>query len=209
MLSIRILICESNSEKPGNLHLLSQEPGFSLTGAFERGEDAIEGTVRDAPDVVIMGVQLPGMSGIECTRRIKASRPDTRVIMYTSCEEEDTLIAALYAGANGYLLKKTPPQRLIDSIYEVMEGGVPMSAAIVHKIVAHLYQPDHKSNYRLTERERQVLSFLVEGLPIKVIAGKVFLSEDGVKKNLKNIYSKLHVSCGKEAVVKAIRERIV
>lgn len=209
MKPISILICEDSPEKRGYLHLLQQEPGFTLAGEFRRGEDAIAGAVKYCPDVVIMDIQLSGISGIESTRLIKERRPDTQIIMYTACEEEDILMEALYAGASGYLLKKTPLHRLIDSIYEVMDGGSPMSPRITRKLIRHLYRPVRKAAYPLSARELQVLALLVEGLPIKVIAGKVFLSEDGVKKNLKNIYNKLHVSCGKEAVVKAIRERIV
>ncbi len=209
MKPISILICEDSPEKRAYLHLLLQEPGFTLTGEFKRGEDAIAGAARCCPDVVIMDIQLSGISGIESTRMIKESQPDTQVIMYTACEEEEMLMEALYAGASGYLLKKTPPQRLIDSIYEVMDGGSPMSPGITRKLIRHLYRPGRKTAYPLSERELQVLALLVDGLPIKVIAGKVFLSQDGVKKNLKNIYNKLHVTCGKEAVAKAIRERIV
>jgi len=210
MSPIKILICEDDAEKRNYLRLLLQgQHGYELCGEFERGEAAVAAVATLCPDVVIMDIQLPGISGIESTKLIKEAQPDTYIIMYTVYEDEDTLFEALCAGASGYMLKKTAPQRLIDSIQEVMDGGSPMSPGIARKVMHHFHRTSKKSSYPLTERELEVLKLLVEGLPIKVIAAKVFLSEDGVKKNLKNIYNKLHVTCGKEAVVKAIRERIV
>lgn len=207
---IKILICEDDAEKRSYLRLLLQgQDGYQLCGEFERGEEAVSAIDALCPDVVIMDIQLPGISGIESTKLIKEAQPDVYIIMYTIYEDEDNLFDALCAGASGYMLKKTAPQRLIDSIQEVMDGGSPMSPGIARKVIHHFHRTARKSPYPLIERELDILKLLVEGLPIKVISGKVFLSEDGVKKNLKNIYNKLHVSCGKEAVVKAIRERIV
>lgn len=205
-----ILICEDSTEKRDYLQLLLKGYGdFELAGAFATGEEAVANAAKLAPDVVIMDIELPGISGIESTRLIKETLPEAHIIMYTVYEDEDKLFDSLCAGASGYLLKQTPPHRLVESITEVMEGGSPMSPGIAHKLVKYFNQLPAKEEYRLCERELNILKLLVEGLPIKVIAEKVFLSIDGVKNNLRNIYRKLHVSCGKEAVAKAIRERIV
>jgi DNA-binding NarL/FixJ family response regulator len=210
MPSIKILLCEDDAEKRNYLFMLIQgcEP-FEVVGAFEDGEQAVARAAGLEPDVVIMDVELPGISGIESTRQMKELLPDVHVIMYTVYEDEHKLFDSLCAGASGYLLKKTAPHRLLEGIKEVMEGGSPMSPGIARKVIRHFHQNPGRQEYALCDRELEILKHLVEGLPIKVIAERVFLSIDGVKKNLKNIYFKLHVSCGKEAVAKAIREKIV
>jgi DNA-binding NarL/FixJ family response regulator len=210
MAPIKIILCEDDAEKREYLNTLMKGYGdFEVVGAFEQGEAAVEQAAALSPDVVIMDIELPGISGIESARQLKEAIPDTHIIMYTIFEDDDKLFDSLCAGASGYLLKKSPPHRLVESVKEVMEGGSPMSPGIARKVVQHFHQNPRKLEYPLNERELSILRLLAEGLPIKTIAGEVFLSTDGVKKNLKNIYLKLHVSCGKEAVAKAIRERIV
>lgn len=207
---LKILICEDSTEKRDYLRLLFNGcEDFELLGAFGTGEEAIANAARLCPDVVIMDIELPGISGIESTWLIKEALPQTHIIMYTVYEDDEKLFDSLCAGADGYLLKKTPPDQLAKAITEVMEGGSPMSPGIAHRVMQYFHKLPKKTDYNLCERELNILKQLVEGLPIKVIAGKVFLSIDGVKNNLRNIYRKLHVSCGKEAVAKAIRERIV
>lgn len=210
MTPIRILICEDDAEKRSHLcQLLRGYEDFEVVGEFELGEDAIHNAPELAPDVVIMDIELPGISGVESTAQIKAQRPEAQIIMYTVFEDDDKLFESLCSGASGYLLKKTPPHRLVEAIQEVMEGGSPMSPGIARKVIQHFHPNPRKQEYPLCERELNILKLLVEGLPIKAIAGKVFLSIDGVKNNLRNIYRKLHVSSGKEAVAKAVRERLV
>ncbi|NUQ23512.1 MAG: response regulator transcription factor [Saprospiraceae bacterium] len=210
MPAIKILICEDSFEKREYLRqLLNGYDSFELVGECATGEEAIAKTPELQPDVVVMDVGLPGISGIESTRKIKETQPLAHIIMYTVYEDDDKLFDSLCAGASGYLLKKTPPHRLLESILEVMDGGSPMSPGIARKVIKYFHQNIGKNKYNLKDHELAVLRYLVEGLPIKAIAAKVFLSEDGVKKNLKNIYLKLHVNCGKEAVAKAVRERIV
>lgn len=207
---LKILICEDNTEKRNYLRLLfSGCEDIELVGAFATGEEAVANVARLAPDVVIMDIELPGISGVESTRLIKETLPNTHIVMYTIYEDDEKLFDSLCAGASGYLLKKTPPDQLVKAITEVMEGGSPISPGIAQRVLQYFHKLPKKTDYNLCERELNILKLLVEGLPIKVIAGEVFLSIDGVKNNLRNIYSKLHVSCGKEAVAKAIRERIV
>ncbi len=206
---IKILICEDNEEKRDYLRLLLKGyDDFELVGDVASGEEVVEKAPELAPDVVIMDIGLPGISGVEATRKIKESLPDTQIIMYTIYEDDDKLFDSLCAGAGGYLLKKTPPHKLVEAILDIMEGGSPMSPGIARKVVDHFHHAN-RGEYALNDREMEILKLLVEGLPTKLISGQVFLSQDGVKKNLKNIYHKLHVSCGKEAVAKAVREHIV
>jgi DNA-binding NarL/FixJ family response regulator len=206
----KILICEDSADKREYLRLLLGGcDDFHLAGAFVTGEDAVAAVHELAPDVIIMDIELPGISGIESTRLIKEILPHTHIIMYTVYEDDEKLFDSLCAGASGYLLKKTPPDQLAKAIKDVMEGGSPMSPGIAQKVMQYFHKLPKKMDYHLCERELNILRQLVDGLPIKIIAGEVFLSEDGVKKNLANIYKKLHVSCGKEAVAKAVREGIV
>lgn len=210
MTPIRILICEDDAEKRSHLcQLLGGCDGFEVVGEFDSGEAAVHNAPKLAPDVVIMDIELPGISGVESTAQIKAQRPEAQIIMYTVFEDDDKLFDSLCSGASGYLLKKTPPHRLVEAIQEVMEGGSPMSPGIARKVIRHFRPTPRKQECPLCERELKILKLLVEGLPVKVIAGEVFLSIDGVKNNLRNIYRKLHVSSGKEAVAKAVREGLV
>jgi DNA-binding NarL/FixJ family response regulator len=206
----KILICEDSADKREYLRLLLGGcDDFHLIGAFVTGEDAVAAVHELAPDVIIMDIELPGISGIESTRLIKEILPHTHIIMYTVYEDDEKLFDSLCAGASGYLLKKTPPDQLAKAIKDVMEGGSPMSPGIAQKVMQYFHKLPKKMDYHLCDRELNILRQLVDGLPIKIIAGEVYLSEDGVKKNLANIYKKLHVSCGKEAVAKAVREGIV
>ena len=206
----KILICEDSADKREYLRLLLGGcDDFHLAGAFVAGEDAVAAVHELAPDVIIMDIELPGISGIESTRLIKEIVPHTHIIMYTVYEDDEKLFDSLCAGASGYLLKKTPPDQLAKAIKDVMEGASPMSPGIAQKVMQYFHKLPKKMDYHLCERELNILRQLVDGLPIKIIAGEVYLSEDGVKKNLANIYKKLHVSCGKEAVAKAVREGIV
>lgn len=161
------------------------------------------------PEVVLMDIDMPGMSGIEGVRQIKEARPETAVIMYTVFEDDEKLFACLCAGANGYLLKKTPPARLFDAIEEVMEGGAPMSPSIAKKVIESFNKNTAPKKYNLSLRESEVLQLLVKGHSTKVIAVTLFLSFETVRSHLKNIYNKLHVNCGKEAIAKVLMTRIL
>jgi DNA-binding NarL/FixJ family response regulator len=161
------------------------------------------------PDVVLMDIDMPGESGITGVRVIKETRPATSVIMYTVFEDDEKLFQCLCAGANGYLLKKTPPARLFDAIKEVLEGGAPMSPVIAQKVLSSFRNKQQSNMYNLSAREMEVLLWLTKGYSIKTIASEMQLAFDTVRSHLKNIYQKLHVNCGKEAIVKALSEKIV
>ena len=151
---------------------------------------------------------MPGYDGIKGVKIIKEARPETSIIMYTVFEDDEKLFQCLCAGANGYLLKKTPPAKLIDAIQEVLEGGAPMSPTIARKVL-NSFQQNKNNDYQLTPREQDVLQLLNKGYSTKMIAAELHIAFDTANSHLKNIYHKLHVNCGKEAIAKAIREHIV
>lgn len=210
MKPIRILLCEDDAERRQHLQiLLNGYDSFEVVGTAGCGETAVSQALEHTPEVILMDVEMPGISGIEATRRIKEMLPEARIVMYTVYEDDDKLFSALSAGAKGYLLKKTPPHRLAEAIHEVLAGGGPLSPGIAARLIASFHDTCSKLKYRLSDREREVLSYLVDGLPIKNIAREIFLTPEGVKNVLRRIYNKLQVNCGKEAVAKAVREHLV
>jgi DNA-binding NarL/FixJ family response regulator len=156
-----------------------------------------------------MDIDMPGKTGIDGVRMIKEARPETYVVMFTMFEDDDKLFRSLCAGANGYLLKKMSPDLLNEAIIEVMHGGAPMSPSIAKKVLHSFQQSTKIIDYALSKREIEILQLLIEGYPTKQIASELFIAFDTVRTHLKNIYTKLHVNCGKEAISKALRERII
>ena len=206
----RIVIFEDNDRLRESLAvLLHHFDEYSVVGHFNQCTDATAIIMTHQPDVVIMDIDMPGKNGIEGVSMVKEARPETAVIMYTVIEDNEKLFQCLCAGANGYLLKKTPPQKLFDAIQEVIDGGAPMSPQIARKVLGSFHARSQRISYNLTARETEVLQFLIKGYGTKQIAGELDISFETVRSHLKNIYQKLHVNCGKEAIVKALRERIV
>ena len=187
--------------------LVSGAPQFRLLGGFPSGEEALAAVPRLAPDVVIMDLQLPGMSGVECTARLRQVLPKTQIIVFTVFMDSDRIFRALSAGACGYLLKRTPRAEMILAIEQVYQGGAPMSAEIAEKVIALLHRssaPATKAvaDAQLTTREEEVLKALADGLGTKAISVKLDVSVETVRFHLKNIYQKLHVRSQTEAVRK-------
>ena len=206
----RIIIFEDNDRLRESLVVLLQHSDdYTVLGHFNNCNQATEITRMHEPDVVLMDIDMPGKSGIEGVAMVKEANPETAVIIYTVIEDNDKLFQCLCAGANGYLLKKTPPQKLFDAIQEVIIGGAPMSPQIARKGLGSFHVKSQHGNYDLSPREKEVLQHLIKGYGTKQIASELFISFDTVRSHLKNIYQKLHVNCGKEAIVKALRERIV
>ena len=209
---IRVSIYEDNTKLRDLLELLiTNAEGFVLVGSHPDCR-SVEGEMRtDAPDVVIMDIDMPGRSGLEGVRIVKELNVDTRVIMHTVFDDDDKLFTCLSNGADGYLLKKDSSAQLVRAIQEVHEGGAPMSPGIAHRVLQAFRQPKAtaKKEYNITDREQQVLELLSRGFSYRMIGLEISISPETVKKHLKNIYQKLHVQCGPEAVAKAIRERII
>lgn len=158
-----------------------------------------------------MDIGMPGMSGIEGVRLLKSVFPQVDVIMQTVYEDDERIFQSIIAGASGYLLKKTPPAKILEAIKDIREGGAPMSASIARKVLTMFQSPSplKSSEYDLSEREKEVLGGLVKGLSYKMIADQCFISIDTVRSHIKNIYEKLHVHSKGEAVAKAMRNRLV
>jgi DNA-binding NarL/FixJ family response regulator len=208
-LPIRIIIFEDNDRLRQSLAFLLQSAAeYEVLGDFNNCKDAVNITRVYEPDVVLMDIDMPGESGIKGVSMVKETRPQTAVIMYTVFEDEEKLFQCLCAGANGYLLKKTEPEKIFKAIREVMHGGAPMSPSIAKKVIESFQPVKTRQQYLLTERELEVLQLLTKGHSTKVIADKLDIAFTTVRSHLKNIYAKLHVNCGKEAIAKVLAEHI-
>lgn len=187
---------------------------FKLLGSFSSGEDAITKIPVLQPDVVLMDINLGGISGIECVRRLKPDNKDILFMICTVYEEDEKIFEALNAGANGYILKKTSPIKLLEAIRELYEGGAPMSAQIARKVVAVFQQKNNSqensgqitvtnNNLKtLSNREMEILVLLSKGMLYKEIAAQLFISQETVRKHVYHMYEKLHVNNRIEAVNK-------
>lgn len=208
-MALRIVIFEDNDKLRESLVFLLKNTGdYEVAGDYDNCVDAGNITRRYRPDVVLMDIDMPGVSGIKGVSLVKEARPDTAVIMFTVFEDDEKLFQCLCAGAGGYLLKKISPSRLFDAIHEVMEGGAPMSPSIARKVLGS-FQHGKVNQYSLTTRELEVLTMLTKGYSTKMIAAGLAVSFETARSHLKNIYTKLHVNCGKEAISKALKEHIV
>lgn len=185
---------------------ISESEGFELKGNYENCENAIKDIVLNRPDVILMDIQLPGMSGIEGVKIIKDKYPGIDIIMLTVHEDLSMVFQALTAGACGYLDKSASEEKILDSVKEIYEGGAPMSYKIA-KLVVSSFQK--KTETELTQREFDVLDLLCKGHSYKEIAYLLFITVGTVRHHIKNIYYKLHVHSKSEAVAKALKERIV
>jgi DNA-binding NarL/FixJ family response regulator len=186
--------------------IIDRSPGFSCKDVFKVCEDALEPLLASMPDVVLMDIQLPGMNGIEGIKILKAGMPNTDFIMLTNRDEDDVVFQSLCAGATGYLLKDTPPVKLLAAIREVRQGGSPMSPGIARKI-ALSFQP--ATDNPLSEREMEVLGRLANGENYSTIAVKLFISGHTVRAHIKSIYRKLQVNSRAEAIITAIRQKLI
>jgi DNA-binding NarL/FixJ family response regulator len=203
---ISVSIVEDNPGTRKNLAaLLSGEPQLRLLDAYATGEDAVGGiTPGQKPDVVVVDIKLPGMSGIECVAKLKAAIPGLRVLILTTYQESDLIFNCLRAGANGYLLKEMPAEELIQAIQQVHSGGAPMSMQIARKVVAYFHEikEPQTDTAKLTQREQEILTLLARGYFYKEIADKLGISLNTMKSHQHAIYEKLHVQSRTEATLK-------
>jgi DNA-binding NarL/FixJ family response regulator len=212
MKNIRIAVFDDNQPRRELLQiLLDSAEGFTCTGAYEDCRDVLRHIAGDPPDVVLMDIDMPHVNGIEGLALIKQHFPQVKVLMQTIFEDENKIFNAIMAGADGYILKKASPLKLLDGIREVMEGGAPMTP-VVAKQVLQLFNNKNKSisknDFALTPREMEIISLLVEGYSYKMIAGKCNVTYATVNTHISSIYHKLQVSSGTEAVAKAIESGI-
>lgn len=184
--------------------ILAASPDWQLVAAYPAAEPALEAMKSGCPEVVLMDIQLPGMSGIECVARLKELHPAAQVLMVTVYDNNDRIFDALAAGASGYLLKRDAPAKLLEALADLLSGGSPMSGAIARKVVQHFHTapPSKNEDHNLTPREKQILELLVKGGLYKEIAWDLGIGVETVRTHLHNIYAKLHVRTRTEAVVK-------
>ena len=185
-------------------------PDLQVIGAFANALHIEKDFGKGLPDIIIMDIDMPGISGVEAVKICKQLHPQVQIIMYTVFEDDEKLFASLCAGADGYILKKSTPQTLIDAIHDVFTGGVPLSPNIARRVLQTFRtKPIAIDDFQLTDREVEVLTLLTKGYSYKQIAGHCFITLDTVRKHIQHIYTKLHVNCGTEAVAKALKFRLV
>lgn len=215
-MGLRIAIFDDNKNIRESISmLLNTEPDFILVGSFGHVLDCVRDIRESKPDVVLMDIEMPGMTGIEAVKAIKKEFPQVQILMQTVFEDDDRVFDSICAGASGYILKNFLNTKLVDAIRELQYGGSPMSPSVARKVlnkmqsVSSVIMPEEAPDYHLTPREKEVLGCLVNGQSYKMIAAELFISYETVRSHVKKIYEKLHVASLTEVVAKAINQRIV
>lgn len=207
-MTITVSIVDDETELRQSIaEYLRSAPGFHCVSAYANAEEALRGLPGDRPDVVLMDINMAGMTGIECVERLKASAPQLPVLMLTVYDDSDLIFRALAAGASGYLLKRLPPAKLLEAIREVLDGGAPMSSGIARKVVQHFQRRSGGAEAReaLSPRETEVVEALAQGDAYKQIADRLGISVPTVRTYIRRMYEKLHVHSRTEAVAKYLR----
>jgi DNA-binding NarL/FixJ family response regulator len=215
--AIRVMICDDHALfRRGLIMVLESEEGIEVVGEAEDGEEAVASVEDLAPDVVLMDVRMPRVSGIEATRRIAEVVPAAKILMLTVSDEEDDLYDAIKAGATGYLLKEISIEEVATAIRAVVSGQSLISPSMASKLLSEFTNLAKKANDRqsvptprLTDRELEVLKLVAQGMSNREIAGELFISENTVKNHVRNILEKLHLHSRMEAVVYAVREKLL
>ncbi len=208
-MAVRIMIYEDHDNLRESLCvLLNISEGYEVVAAYNSYADVVRQIEQMKPDVVLMDIDIPGISGIEAVGLIRQTNTSVQLIMLTIFDDNQHVFDALTAGANGYLLKANITDRLVPAIEEVLHGGAPMSPSIARMVISS-YAKTNQNTYNLTPREHEILQSLADGISYKLIADKHFISIDTVRTHIKRIYDKLHVRSQTEAVSKAFRERLV
>ena len=209
---IKVLLYEDNPQlREGLTMLISGSDGFEVVAAFKNCNNVVDEVEAYNPDVILMDIDMPGINGIEGLKRLRQYNNQVKVLMLTVFDDNKNVFQAISNGANGYILKKTPPSKLLEYISEAQSGGAPMTASIATQVLKMFSSMNNEKgeDYNLSEREKQVLQLLVEGFSYKMIAGEMFISIDTVRSHIKKIYEKLHVNSKSEAVAKAFKDKIV
>ncbi len=209
---IKILIYEDNPQlREGLTMLIDGSEGFSVLAAFKNCSNVNHEIKTFRPDVVLMDIDMPIVNGLEGLKIIRQTDDHVKVLMLTVFDDHQNIFDALKSGANGYILKKTPPAKLLEYIQEASTGGAPMTSSVAAQVLKMFSQlnPVAENDYNLTDREKEVLQWLVNGYSYKMIASEMFIAIDTVRSHIKKIYEKLHVNSKSEAVAKAFRDNIV
>lgn len=209
---IKVLVYDDNAGRQEGLELLiNQTKDMTCVGTFEDCSNVVNQVDTLKPDVVLMDIDMPHVNGIDGLRLIRKYAPNVMVVMQTVFEEEEKIFEAIRSGAHGYFLKKTTPQKLIEGIRDVRDGGAPMTASVARKVLEIFQNQNSRgtNTFDLTDRELEILSHLVKGMSYKMIADTCQISWHTVNSHCKKIYEKLHVHSATEAVAKAIEQKIV
>lgn len=206
-----VLIEDLRDVREGLAALINGTAGFRCVAAYGMIETALARIEKDNPDIILTDLGLPGMSGVEGIERLRQIFPETPIIALTIYDNDDQIFNALCGGANGYLLKNTPPTRLLEALQEAVEGGAPMSPQVAARVVNLFreFRPPAHADYRLTTQETTLLKLLVEGHHYKTAARELGVSKSTISFHLKNIYRKLQVHSKTEAVAKTLREKLI
>ncbi|MEQ8216897.1 MAG: response regulator transcription factor [Arenibacter sp.] len=209
---IRVVIYEDNPQfREGLTMLINGSDGFSVLASYKNCNNVTEEVKKWSPDVILMDINMPGTDGLEGLKKIREVNTEVKVLMLTVFDDNKNVFEALRNGANGYLLKKTPPVKLLEYIQDATLGGAPMTSSIATQVLK-MFQviPQTKNqDYCLSERETEVLQLLVDGYSYKMIASELFIAIDTVRSHIKKIYEKLHVNSKSEAVAKAFKDKLL
>ena len=216
-MAIRVSIFDDNKKLLDSLSvLIDGSPGFQIGGTFLDCTDLESKIEKSQPDVILMDIEMPGINGIEAVKIVKQLFPRINVLMQTAFESDENVFEAICAGASGYILKNTPPARILEFIVDVYQGGSPMSPSVARRVLGFLQKEkdvEKKAaiaiDYNLTAREKEVLGCLVNGMSYKMIADNCNITYETVRSHMKNIYEKLHVASMTEAVAIAINQKLV
>ena len=212
-MAIKVVIFEDNDQLREMLfQMINISEGISCTGAYGNAMDIDFKIRRSQPDIVLMDIDMPGINGVEAVKILKEKYPQLKVLMQTIFEDNEKVFDSICAGADGYLLKNSLSDYLIPAIKELNDGGAPMSASIAKKVLNRFQEQNpyiQKDGYKLSDREKEVLTCLMKGMSYKMIADACKISIDTVKFHIKKIYEKLHVNSKSEAVIKAMRDRLL
>jgi DNA-binding NarL/FixJ family response regulator len=211
---IKVILYEDNADMREGLSVfLASSKGFQLAGSFANCTNADNHVQELKPDVILMDIEMPKVNGLEGIQKIRSVNESAKIIVLTVFEDNQNVFNAICSGANGYLLKKTSPKEILSAIHDVLEGGSPMTPSIASKVLKLLSDSNltshQKVDYGLSAREKEILQSLVNGNSYKMISAELSITVDTVKTHLKKIYNKLQVHSQTEAVVKALKNRIV
>src|SRR4051812_12960149 len=213
IMDTKIALCEDNDSFRESLkQFIEDSPGFSVVASLSSAQDIIDVVNENLPDIILMDIDLPGLTGIQATALVKSHFPGVHVLILTVYEDDEKIFDAILAGASGYLLKKTAPSRILEAISEIRDGGASMSSSIVKKVLNFFNRQtaaEPFNEYTLSDRELDILKCLVNGDSYKMIADNCDISIGTVRSHINSIYKKLHINSKSEAVAKALKERLV